>query len=106
VRTVVHPPRRENRQRRDDGGEQHHEQAKSVHAEEILDAERRHPVEFFDELQSAGFGIEMQPQAQSAAEADKAGGQREAATEIFRSAPRPATTMPPRNGTSVKIVSQ
>ncbi len=76
-------PRGENRQRRDDGREHHHQQAESVHAEEILNAERRHPVEFFDELQSAGFAVEMQPQANRAAERDKAGGQREAAHEIF-----------------------
>ena len=83
VRPVVHAPRGKNRQRSDDGRKQHHEQAEAVHAEEILDAERRHPVEFFDELQSAVLAVEMQPHAERTAESDQAGRQREAANKIF-----------------------
>ena len=65
-------PRRQQRQRREEAGEHEQEQADAVHADVVLDAERRDPVVALDELEVGARRIEAAPEQQRRREHDAA----------------------------------
>ena len=69
---LVHrPPRPEQRQRREEAGEHDQEQADAVHADGVLDAERRDPVDALDHLEVGPRGVEPAPHPERERELDE-----------------------------------
>jgi hypothetical protein len=71
-------PRRQQRERGEEGGEDEEEEADAVHADEVLDPERRDPGMLLDELVVGARRIEAGPEPQRRGE----GGQREQQRDV------------------------